>query len=61
MGVECSVRPEEVPDIPENKFLMRYTIEGDKEEKTLRGNGDYSRSGRKFKGRGIKVSIIGKM
>jgi hypothetical protein len=73
--IECSVRPEEVPVIPANNFLMRK-IESEKEEniretenareELKNSSGSYerrtrnipiSRSGRKIKGRGFRVSL----
>ena len=61
IDLECSVRPEEVPDIPDNKFLMRDSDKNERDRNFRRmtdDRRDVSRSGRKFKGRGVKVGLI---
>lgn len=53
----CSVRPEEVPPVPENKFLKRRTdgpTNGQMERKRSRSRESYrDAAGRKVKGRGV--------
>ncbi|CAG2177009.1 unnamed protein product, partial [Oppiella nova] len=53
LNVECSVKAEEIPEIPENKFLMRDTEQtDDKLEKEPKER--ITPSGRQFRGRGAK-------
>jgi len=70
--IECSVKPDEIPEIPSHHFLMRGTVNDENESKNKakldeaqsRDTNDYryrsrvhlTRSGRKFKGRGLRVS-----
>lgn len=63
----CSIRPEEIPEIPSNKFLLRGAKQnGDESKKENQDNEPsrafryrrepmISRSGRKIKGRGSRV------
>ncbi|XP_054161743.1 peptidyl-prolyl cis-trans isomerase G-like isoform X2 [Oppia nitens] len=52
LAIECSVKAEEVPEIPENKFLIRESNEDIKEVELSRKR--TTSSGRQFKGRGFR-------
>lgn len=66
---ECSVKPEEIPEIPANKFLMRGAKEPENDDskkenqenlskaEKIRSSTRITRSGRKIKGRGFRVSV----
>ncbi|RWS31187.1 peptidyl-prolyl cis-trans isomerase cyp11-like isoform X1 [Leptotrombidium deliense] len=59
--VECTIKPEEIPEIPANRFLMRDVeakdaankAKGTRDER-IRSRTQTTRSGRKVKGRGFR-------
>lgn len=52
------IKPEEIPEVPKNNFLLRVELKENGNNRSASRNGRviYSRSGRKIIGRGAVVS-----